>query len=277
MGVIDRPAAEERTTAGRRARFAWLTFGVIVTASTLVLGSLSARAWLDGSGAASVEVRHQLYRQPIDRIELDLGNGDATLIAGPARQVDIERRLRGHTKPTIEQTWQGNTLHIRVHCPQGRRWPPSNDHCAAAYTLQLPVDTVVNARTTSGSLNVFGIAGDLSLTTHSGDITLSNTTGAVRVRADSGSVTGGRLRSTDVNAQLKSGAARLTFVAAPRSVTAKTASGEIDIAVPEGRYRTHASTLSGAWKVAVISDDSATSEITAQAGSGDVKIHYGGQ
>jgi hypothetical protein len=273
--VIDQPATGERAAAGSRARFAWLTFGVIVTVPTVILGSLGARAWLNGSGPAPVEVQHQVYRHPVDRIELDLGADDATLAAGPGGQVDVERRLRGHTKPRVEETWHGNTLHIQVRCRTSKRWLPVSAHCTAAYTIRIPADTVVDARTTSGDVNVLGIAGSLRLATRSGDIRLSDTTGPVWVHADSGSVIGGKLRSHDVNAQLKSGTARLAFVAVPRSVTTTTASGDIDISVPEGRYRIHANTGSGAWKVAVISDDNAKSGITAQAGSGDVKIHYG--
>jgi hypothetical protein len=275
MPMTDWPTSTEPAPTGPLERFGWLTLGVIVTASTLVLGSLLARDWLDSTGPAPVDLQRQSYSEPINRIELDLGDADATILAGPGGGVEVERHLRGKDKPTVEETWRGSTFHVRVRCAPGgvihfgRR-------CAAAYVIRIPVDTVVDARTGSGDLNVRDIAGDLHLTTGSGDIALANTSGAVWARADSGAITGGKLSSPELSAQLGSGDARLAFAAAPRSVTAAATSGDVNIAVPEGRYRTSAHSDTGDQTVSVYGDDAATSEITARTGSGDVNIHYGG-
>jgi hypothetical protein len=271
-----RPSTEDQSAVPWLARFGWLTFGVLVTAPTLVLGSLVARNWLDSSGPAPVELQRQSYQhqQPISRIELDISGGDATVLAGPAGGVEVERHLRGHDKPKVEESWQGNTFHVRVRCSAGKI-PHFGERCSAAYIIRIPAGTAVDARTDSGDLTVRDISGDLRLVTQGGDIEVANATGAVSARTDSGSISGNRLGSADLSARLGSGDARLAFEKAPRSATATSTSGDVDITVPEGRYRTRAHSDTGDQTVTVDSDNAANSAITAWAGSGDVNIHYG--
>jgi hypothetical protein len=122
-------------------------------------------------------------------------------------------------------------------------------------------------------VTVQGSGGDLSLSTDRGDIKLAGTTGTVQAGSAVGSITGSGLRCTAVTARLGSGSAGLSFTTAPRTVET-TAGGDIDIAVPSGRYRVDAHTGSGDPVVDVAGASDSPSSITARSAGGAVYIHY---
>jgi hypothetical protein len=286
-----------------------MVIGAVVTTITLVIGALVLRAWLEARGPVPVTVQHQTYQRPVSQVVLGLSDGDVTVEPGPPGQVVVERQLVGRQKPIVAETWQGTTLHVQAHCPSGGIWPTLFESCSIHYLLWLPPDTAVAAHTDRGDVTVQGSGGDLSLSTDRGDIKLAGTTGTVRahtsrgdvtvqgsggdlslstdrgdiklagttgtVQAGSavGSITGSGLRCTAVTARLGSGSAGLSFTTAPRTVET-TAGGDIDIAVPSGRYRVDAHTGSGDPVVDVAGASDSPSSITARSAGGAVYIHY---
>jgi len=73
-----------------------------------------------------------------------------------------------------------------------------------------------------------------------------------------------------------SGDVELSFRQAPRSVDASTASGDVDVLVPEGEaYRVEADSGSGEQALDVRTDPASTRIIRAQTSSGDVTVAYG--
>jgi DUF4097 and DUF4098 domain-containing protein YvlB len=72
-----------------------------------------------------------------------------------------------------------------------------------------------------------------------------------------------------------SGDITLTFSRVPRQVTVENGSGNITLVLPRGvSYQVDARSLSGDVGVGVKTRSSATSVITATAGSGDISISY---
>jgi Putative adhesin len=274
MRRTSRLAGNDLVIAGRRVRLIWRVVGAIVTTGTLIPGSLFARTLIGAvSRPPPPTVQHQTYKRPVSQVVLNLGSGNVTLLPGPAGQVTVERLQRGH--PALTQHWDGSTFGIRARCAAAKKMLGiSGGGCSLSYTLWIPSGTLVDARTSSGDISVHDLTGSLHLAAGSGDIGLANTTGTVQATDSSGDLVGTGLRSPAVTARLGQGDLRLTFLTAPRAASATTSSGDIDIAVPEGHYRTSAQTGSGDRLVDVITDRGSAAAITARSGSGDVYIHY---
>jgi hypothetical protein len=67
----------------------------------------------------------------------------------------------------------------------------------------------------------------------------------------------------------------LTFAAAPQQLTAKTGSGDVDIAVPDDdTYQVVVETSVGDTEIRVRQDPGATRTIGVQTSRGDVRIRY---
>jgi hypothetical protein len=81
-----------------------------------------------------------------------------------------------------------------------------------------------------------------------------------------------------VSARTSSGDVNLAFLEAPDTAEAETASGDARIAVPPGSetYRVEVDTDSGEPLVAVHEDASSTRLLRAQTHSGDAQVGYGG-
>jgi hypothetical protein len=276
MPLTDEQSYHSRPTTTHPQRIVWLVLGVLVTCATLTLGSLVARAWLDDSGSPPTVVQHRSYQRPVSRIMLDFsgsGVGSVTVLPGPAGQVRVERELGGHARPSVAETWHQGTLHVQLRCSP-RSWLSFGNHCSADYTMWIPPSALVDARVSTGDLDIHDHTGTMSLAVGTGNISLANTGGSVTAHIDRGDLIGAGLRSRDLIAQIQVGDARLTFATAPRAVTAATARGNADIALPDGRYRIIARAARGQRIVDVVSASNAASAITARSARGDVDIRY---
>jgi Putative adhesin len=83
-------------------------------------------------------------------------------------------------------------------------------------------------------------------------VPLTNTTGRLWVHTTSGGITGAGLRDGHFVVQATSGDLDLGFAAAPQQRTAKTESGNVEIAVPgDDPYRVGVETSAGASNITV--------------------------
>lgn len=249
----------------RRGRSWWLAAGAACTAAALATGCLLVWSWLARNG----ETEHRSYRRPVARIVVDLENGDLTVAPGTTWEVTLDRRLTWSLlRPTVQESWDGGTLHLRARCHGGL--PP---HCAVSYVLHVPADVPVDARLSAGEISVRAATGPLRLTTGAGDIDVTGAQGNVSMQSSSGDVRAADMRSAVVDARSSSGDVVLDFQRPPARVRATTRGGNAEVTVPQGTaYSIDAETRHGDRDVTLDDEPTAPHTITARTVSGDVVV-----
>lgn len=250
-----------------RGRRAWRIAGVAATVLAVLLGTTSLWSRVSELGTDK-ETQHETYDHAVTRVEVDLDGGAIVLVAGDPGRVVVERRLEwSDLRPTIVETWTGDTLRITSRCGGAR--------CSAGYSLTVPTDVEIDARTRASRIRARGLAGPLRLTTSSGDVRLTDTAGPVRVDTRAGAVTGTGLRTGPVEVRTDAGDVDLRFAASPVALTATTGAGDVDISVPGAdAYRVTIETADGDQAIGVRQDSAATRTIAVRTTRGDIKIRY---
>lgn len=215
------------------------------------------------------------YDHPIRTLAIDSPDGVVRVGAGPAGQVSVRRRLTwALTKPSVRQTWEGDTLRIEVTC--GRAQPYTSLECGADLDLRVPADVAVRASVTSGRIDVRNLAGGLHLRTTAGVVRMTEVSGEVWARSLSGTITGAALTAPTADVAVTSGAVRLGFTGPPEHVTATAISGSVSIGVPPGpRYRVDGTTAHGVRNVdPALLDAGSSRAITLTTVSGAATLGY---
>lgn len=249
----------------------WLVIGGIFTVLLVVTGALTAASWM----ALRTETQTHVYRQNATSIFVDIGTGDLTIAPGAPGQVSVQRTLHwswSSQKPIIEERWDGPSLHVTGGC--GTWFSVGN--CGVDYVLEVPEGVSVQAHTSTGDVTVHNILGQLDLSTSTGNIRVTGATGTLRLDASTGHITAKRIESTVVDASTSTGDITLQFVTAPRTVTAQTSTGDVNVIVPSGNsYRIQTNTNTGHERVHVTRDDTSERSINASTKTGDIDIAFG--
>lgn len=239
-----------------------------LTVSALVLGAaLTGCSGLSFNGPEHEAVDDAKATGPVSAVEVGTGSGDVHIRPGTGGGVTIHRTVHYHGdgKPTPGQKVDNGRLTFTNGC----------DDCSIDYELTVPVGVSVKVRTSSGDVDVQGVA-SADLKTTSGDMNVSGIAGALTTSASSGDLTATGLGGSDVSATASSGTIRLAFVKPPQRVTAKASSGDVTVQVPGGPYATDIHTSSGDQHVTVPTDPSAGARIQAKTSSGDVTVSRAG-
>ncbi|MEU5725990.1 DUF4097 family beta strand repeat-containing protein [Micromonospora sp. NPDC047738] len=216
----------------------------------------------------------------ITRITVEPGSGDVTVrAAGSAPQVRIKRVVRYQGgQPDTRYEINGDELVLRTEC---------GPRCSVSWEISAPEGVAVRGETGSGdvelsrvgavefklgsgNVSVSGATGDVRAETGSGNIDVIDAAGAVRLRAASGDITAQRL-AAGVDAETSSGNVTVEL-AQPASARVHAASGDVELAVPDGRYRVRTSTGSGDRDLGVVDDPGAALLLDVSTGSGNVTI-----
>lgn len=164
-------------------------------------------------------------------------------------------------------------------------------NCSIDYRIYVAPNVTVDAQTSSGDLDIRGIASDVNARVNSGDVRLTGIKGGVTVVADSGDVTladiagdvdaknsSGNIRATGIragifNAHADSGDIRADLAKDADNITVTTSSGSVYLTVPGIKpYDVQASTSSGSTAVSIPIDNGSGRPLIAKADSGDVRI-----
>jgi hypothetical protein len=216
---------------------------------------------------------------------MDVDSGDVSISAVPASdpkdQVSVERRLEwSGQQPTIDESWQGDTLRIRARCELNEFAKIRNDRCLVVYALRVPPDVALDVNLEFGPIRVDTVQGDLNLTAMWGDVAVANSKGVVRARTGYGTVTGTTMRSLEADVRSSSGDVSLTFAVPPQLVKATTDGGDVEVAVPRDApgvpgYGVHPKVDGpGRSYISVPADSSGLHEVFATTSSGDVHVRY---
>ena len=251
------------------------------------------------------------------QVEISTGSGSIEVRTGSANRVEVvgrvsagddwgwrrssrlsadERVKRIQAAPPIEQS--GSVVRIGEIKDEELR-----DGVSISFTVTLPADSTLRARSGSGSQRIDGVQAGVNASTGSGSVVLRSIAGTVSVSTGSGSITADGLKGS-LQASTGSGSIRASGVAG--AMTAKTSSGgieleqvgsgDVDVSSSSGTIRLrgvngalHASTTSGSlivggemrgdWRlgsssgsVRVDVPDSAGFELDASSSSGSIDL-----
>ena len=251
-------------------RTIWTALAAGTAMALLVPGAVYGWGWL-GRAERSGDVR---LRHPVTSVRLEVPDASVRVHPGPEGQVRLRSDLTWTLRePRVEESWQGDSLTIRVTRPG-----PRLDGLApnVSLDLEIPASASVDARLGAGSIDVAHIRGDLDLTSTSGALNVTDALGALRLRTASGEIRAAALSSATVLARTDSGSTRLEFGSAPRRVRAEAGSGALSVTVPpNSHYRVEPNTPTSGLRTAEgLDDPGADREITVRLGSGSATIGY---
>ncbi|GAB3703062.1 DUF4097 family beta strand repeat-containing protein [Amycolatopsis oliviviridis] len=247
-----------------------LAFGGIALIGVGVLTGLGW--WWPSDAEATAELAQQIKSVRVDN---DEGAVKIRTGSGPVR-VHQEFEYRWN-KPGDAYRVEGDTL-VLAGC---------GTSCEVAYDVTVPVGIPVSGKLDSGSLQIAG-ASTVDVTVDSGSVSVADVPGTVKVRSDagrvelenigqavtvqaaSGAIKGERLGG-NVEARSDSGRIELELVKGA-DVTARTASGSVEVTVPAGDYNVTGTTDSGRRDIDVNQSGSAQHKLDLNTDSGSVKV-----
>ncbi|WP_157032024.1 DUF4097 family beta strand repeat-containing protein [Kitasatospora cheerisanensis] len=231
MAAEPGPGAPGRPAPSGERR-AWKAIGLVALAC--VLGTSAAAL---GAGLAQRNMTEErTYFQAIDRLDIDSGPAQVTVRAGGTDRVVVSERFAwALRKPTVSQRIDAGTLSISIGCPEARML----FSCTVALDIQVPATTTIKSRNGSGRTEILDISGSTSAETGSGQIELTRVSGAVWAKGGSGQIIGTGLTSPEARLFSSSGQVTLQYDRPPTSVTARLASGNLVLQVPDdgSQYR----------------------------------------
>jgi hypothetical protein len=224
-----------------RGRLAWLIIGVVTTVITIATAGTGL--WVLTSYHPKIQSLRQTatydtaqHGGRLTQLIVTLGDGDITIVSGPAGQVKVERLLTWTTsKPIIDEHWDDGVLSINQDCATslfGRG-------CSVSYRIAVPPGVPLNLSTGSGDITAIGA------------------------------------RSANIQANSGSGDIQLGFAAAPTQVNVQTGSGDVSVEVPPGAsYVVTANADDGSTDKGIPDDPGAPRSISAESGEGNITIAY---
>ncbi|WP_212997299.1 DUF4097 family beta strand repeat-containing protein [Winogradskya consettensis] len=211
--------------------------GPVVTA--MVAGAVLAGC----GGGGSAHTYDTTVQDWITQIVLEGGNGKVTVRTTPNAATTIRRTTTAKSDPGKFYRVDGRVLLINTSC--GLR-------CDQDYSIEAPAGVAVSGGITANDLTLEGV-GSADVGVSAGNITITGATGGVRARSDHGDVT-----------------VALTEVA---NVSAKSATGDVDVTVPPGQYEVTALSAAGGTVTSTVFNIlDARNTLDAQTGVGSVTV-----
>lgn len=182
---------------------------------------------------------------------IDNVNGDIRIESWDKEEVDIEVREsgRGDDEIEIEIFVRSKGIEIVTHYPESRR---NRRRSKAHYTLRVPKQVEIDAKTINGDVEVSGISGPVEAQTTNGDVVTtsiignlraSTTNGNIEIRDVEGRVTARTVnqsielrdvKSSDIKASTVNGSIRADFITGDRGVyDFSTMNGSVTVYIPE--------------------------------------------
>jgi hypothetical protein len=224
---------------------------------------------------ASMLARSTKHRQAtyagVRVVDVDLAFESLRVIAHDDASVDLDRSWTwSFGEPTVTQRKIGDRL---VVTSSGCDFRPGLG-CRGSVRLDVPRDATLRLRASNSGLTLQDLTGDVDAATSNGSVVVSGLTGPALLHTSNGRIEGTGLRTPRLEATTSNGSVRLTYAAAPTTLTARTSNGAIEIVLPRDgtSYRVDATTSNGANEVAVPTDPGSSRTITAHTSNGAVRV-----
>ena len=227
-------------------------WGWLVAGSAAAIGAAAAVLVVWWIASEETRVASYSVRGSLNGITLDLAEADADIVGGADGGVSVRRTDRfafGHDAEA-RRVVSGGVLRITSRCPE-----TVFGSCSARYRLSVPDNVPVTIRTEAGDVRISRFRGSARIDTTAGDIAVGAFCGfALQARAETG----------DVRADTACPLDRLEL---------RSATGNVSVTVPPGRYRVDADSDTGRREVRGLeSADDAPFQIQALSGEGNVDV-----
>lgn len=269
--AADRPTNGPTTSSERGPVFhLWRIGGSLAAVGVLGFGTMQSVAQL--AHEEETVVRH------FDGAELgvvDVRNsaGSVHVVGSDSDEITVTARVSHGLRSTGESArMDGDRLVLRGSCPV-----IGSNFCEVRYTVAVPGDVDVQVRAVD-RISVSDVTGDVEATTDNGRVEAARIDGDVELYSDNGRVVGTDLRAGVARADSDNGRVELGFLTAPRTVSATSDNGSVEVVLPD---------TSDAYRIDDVSSDNgsaATPEIridpqsdrtiTATSDNGDVIVRY---
>ncbi|MFJ9416930.1 DUF4097 family beta strand repeat-containing protein [Streptomyces sp. NPDC101227] len=229
-----------------------------VALAVIGAGAISACGLLPGETFTDDAV----VKRKITAVRLDNGSGGVTLRGGKGGgKVSVHRSVRYHGDSRPEGATHRVKDGVLVLGGCGA-------DCSVTYTVELPAGLPVSGDISSGSVRLTKV-GEVAVTTSSGDIELDGVAGRADVRTSDGEITGRGLSGRGITARTSNGEIDLAPTT-PQNVRAETSNGAITVRVPKDRYRVSARTDNGDTHVAVANDPAGRFRLSLTTSNGSI-------
>ncbi|MGZ0150120.1 DUF4097 family beta strand repeat-containing protein [Kribbella sp. WER1] len=216
----------------------------------------------------------------ITSVELAAGHSDITIKVSDDSQTTVrEKRKYWFFKHGNAYSVHDGVLKLDGKCG----W-----QCSADYEITVPRGTKVtgesgsgdvqltgvggvDAKATSGSLELRDIDGDVNLDATSGDVSVHGLNGKLDVKANSGDIEGKDLKGGPVDVETTSGDIELTLAEA-NDVHAKDTSGDVQITAPGTDYKVSTDTGHGDIENKLGNTDNGSHSVSVSTTSGDIEL-----
>ncbi|MGD9695892.1 MAG: DUF4097 family beta strand repeat-containing protein [Thermoleophilia bacterium] len=268
------------------ARRAWLLVGAVSAAALIAGGTYLV------VGLAAHDVEHVASEYPargVRVVEVVSDDGSVTVTRSRRPRLAVAARLSiGLRAPRHDVRRRGDRLVVRGGCPgfAGR--------CGVGYAVEVTPGVDVVVRASEGSVSVQDVTGSVdiradngrvvanriggALTVHArnGGVRLADIDGALRAESRNGRIAAGGLRSPSVRAATRNGRVTLDFDRAPRSVSAGTRNGDVQVVVPDGpaAYAVSLDSANGRERLGVRADPDSPRRIDLGTRNGDAVVRY---
>jgi len=199
-------------------------------------------------------VETAVYTQPVSRVVVDTSTGSIEVRRGDAGSpIGVRRTLEwSYGSATSQEAVSGDVLMIRGRCGTTIGF----GSCSVSYVISVPEATAVNLTSSTGSVQVQGLSGDVQARTSTGSVELT------------------ALRSSTATAETSTGSVLVSFAAPPTSVNARASTGSVDVVLPHDgtTYDVRASTSTGHQSVTVPVDTSSPRHVIASTSTGSVQV-----
>lgn len=233
---------------------------------TTALALLSLAAGCIQGGELRTETEELPVDAAITAVSAHIDSGTIALRRSESSTVTADLAWRG-AKPELDWWIEGGTLFIEGACEA------SATACSIDLHIGAHVDVTGDLYTGSGLIEISGLAGDQRAETAAGDIELVELSGRIHAQSVSGSIFGSRLAVDQLFASTSSGGVSLEHLVPFSLVDAQTASGGIELVVPEALYRCVTSAGTGYVQIEGITESpDAEHVIRASTGSGSIVI-----
>jgi hypothetical protein len=230
----------------------------VVAGVTVVAGGLLLTA-CDWDMAKNRFSDQESLTQSVSEVRFSNDSGDVKIAVGDTFEV---RRTVGYgdDKPGKTYRMDGDALVLEA-CQERDCW--------VSYDVTVPEGTKVSGHADSGNVEVAGVV-TANVQAESGDVTVRDVAGEVNASAQSGNVDLSGIGGAVV-AEAESGNVTVGTTEAV-AVTANTSSGNIDVTVPDAKYKVDIRTDVPDNSTNDLGNDDSGPKISLKADSGDVTL-----
>ncbi len=175
------------------AALAGLLMPILALVAAAALIGAGFWAWSRWVEPETIETTTATFTDPIQRIEVTSDSGSIEVVAG-GEDVRLERisRFRSN-RPSVTEEVVDEVLHIEVQCPSELFF----SSCSVDYQITAPASVELIVDSGNGDLNALGMIGGVNLATSSGLIDVEGVAGETSLETGSGDIRG---RGLDVPA-----------------------------------------------------------------------------